>query len=736
MTVENAERYVLSALSASSDRLDAWTTALATQRLDHLDGTGVGYGGFGYVEDLKPNPDPPSHGYVHAPSIEQAHTAAVLKSAHLTYEVEEGTTDNAAALNLSSARVRQAKELIAGVRQGQTLGALLGYRLERGLRERSDANLNLMQLIEPLRDAYPLRVTRLTSASPDTPASRQVVDALKIIRADIEPLDLQNMGVDSAEASAAHAEIERIQGLVDAAEDLLLAEAVHQIVQGNPNRALASLDAQNRAGVPPDQFDVVDTPRSGRSVTHRVIALLDASGPAQPGTSARSKAAPRLNTWLEGVLGLQQGVQTQVSCQISYTTVDATTVSYYVTLDEILSSADFNVEAIDLLYMVPSSDGGQQDVLDAYIRLLVSQRTGSSWPSRDVEEPVTIDYSTGNSGQQAFQAFFDAVAMIKAVVSSARHLTGQDLDHPSRRVDPTLDQFSIEPRIDAAVAALDTENGLRSAFNTVLAIASPGTTLQPYVELIGVSADTDLTQYVSFAKLPQSADIGALAEALTQPGQADLETLRNLLFEAAEYGIVVAAPLSASSDETEDRQRLVKQAYATYKEIERRVGSIPSPSSSSVSAEIDRARGLFGEDFQLLPRIIGGTDADDYAYSELYATLQASSALLCNDDHAAFGWLGQVARVRPRIGALQDALTLSDLVIPQSTLSSSQGFAPLKVGQLPYDATQGPSWVAVSAPPEGAGNAVSYLVIDADGTVGGLNPDAPEAQELAGLLID
>src|SRR5262249_27044335 len=43
--------------------------------------------------------------------------------------------DDGGAVDLSSQRVRRASWLLAGVRQGQSLGALLGYRFERHLQE-------------------------------------------------------------------------------------------------------------------------------------------------------------------------------------------------------------------------------------------------------------------------------------------------------------------------------------------------------------------------------------------------------------------------------------------------------------------------------------------------------------------------------------------------------------------------------------------------------------------------
>ena len=42
------------------------------------------------------------------------------------------------AIDLSSLRVPTAMSVLDGVRQGQALGALLGYRFERGLRARRD----------------------------------------------------------------------------------------------------------------------------------------------------------------------------------------------------------------------------------------------------------------------------------------------------------------------------------------------------------------------------------------------------------------------------------------------------------------------------------------------------------------------------------------------------------------------------------------------------------------------
>jgi hypothetical protein len=169
-------------LDLCSHRFDAWATSFATKRLEWLRGRnpgGVYLGAYGWVEDLAPAPrqsatppdvDPPetppppelapplmassdNQGYVHAPSLAHATTAAILRSGYLSHrDTQDG---NALAINLSSERVRTALWLLDGVRQGQSLATLLGYRFERGLHE-NHRELVLDRYIEWFRRLAPL----------------------------------------------------------------------------------------------------------------------------------------------------------------------------------------------------------------------------------------------------------------------------------------------------------------------------------------------------------------------------------------------------------------------------------------------------------------------------------------------------------------------------------------------------------------------------------------------------
>jgi hypothetical protein len=157
------ERLLAEHIDLCSYRVDAWVTGFYSQRLAAMRNTqqqpGIYIGCYGWVENLKPDSSsrttvpadalPKSlrdkvkgpvfqskdnGGFVHAPSLPQAVTAAVLRNAYLSHATP--AERNLFGVNLSSARVRVAQTYVEGIRNGQGLAALLGYEFERGLHER------------------------------------------------------------------------------------------------------------------------------------------------------------------------------------------------------------------------------------------------------------------------------------------------------------------------------------------------------------------------------------------------------------------------------------------------------------------------------------------------------------------------------------------------------------------------------------------------------------------------
>src|SRR5690606_14936882 len=131
-----------------------WITSIATHRLkeqrkDNAFGSYIG--GYGFVENLKPKVNNQSEGYIHAPSLSHAATAALLYNGYLSHS--NSNIGHPLAIDLSSFRVKLGLELLDGIRKGQPLGALLGYRFERGLHEKE-----LNEYMLPIRMTFPLGV--------------------------------------------------------------------------------------------------------------------------------------------------------------------------------------------------------------------------------------------------------------------------------------------------------------------------------------------------------------------------------------------------------------------------------------------------------------------------------------------------------------------------------------------------------------------------------------------------
>ncbi len=186
----------LESLDACSHRFDAWVTSLAIKRLDELrqsNPSGVCLGGYSWVEDVRPATkwqpvapppgvagpvfqSPNNMGYVQAPSIAHAATAAILRSAYAS-NLGKGQ-GNPFAVNLSSDRVRRAEWLLQGVRQGQPLSALLGYRFERRLHENS-----LDQYIARFRTLAAIKENdELANDYAQLQAAEKLAEAVKTLR--------------------------------------------------------------------------------------------------------------------------------------------------------------------------------------------------------------------------------------------------------------------------------------------------------------------------------------------------------------------------------------------------------------------------------------------------------------------------------------------------------------------------------------------------------------------------
>ena len=348
-------------------RLDSWLLGIVNYQLSLMRNIreqkdspvrqGIYLGAYAWLEDLKPEnkiltpvelrdpdlisdfggPDRPplvrdstNEGYIHAPSLNHAVAAAVLRNGFIS----NASPDNrqTMAINLTSERVRTALAMLEGIRAGQGLADLLGYQFERGLHDRHNL-AEVDQFIFKLRKVFPLRADRLKSTKTKEGVSIEAIEARNVIDglALVEHIKATGkktykFGKDdllpdasTEQAAAINAEADRLLESHDAVADLALSEGVYQAVLGNYDRVASTYDAYARGNFPPEP-DIIRTPLNGIGITHRVALHLEAG--ADPAVSPvpgllltpRAQAEPALNNWLAKILPPPD----QVTCVVAF----------------------------------------------------------------------------------------------------------------------------------------------------------------------------------------------------------------------------------------------------------------------------------------------------------------------------------------------------------------------------------------------------------------------------------
>jgi hypothetical protein len=432
MTDTALDQVLRETLDLHSHRLDAWYTALASARLDALrqikgNESTLYIGAYGWVDNVRPQPTPTSWGYVHAPSPAHAATAAVLRSAYLTHQ-QSGS--GAAAIDLSSTRVRLSQNLVDGVRSGQALGALLGYQLERALH-----NATLDAFIAPLRAFAPIEGV----------TGDHTINGLTLLdqRSSIPwgTNGLPTLG--STTQKSIDAQISILADTVDAVSDLMLAESVHQLVGGNALRAGATVDAIGRGDTPPPVLDITRTPRRGGIVTHRLLVTLGGAITSGWTNTPRSQAEPRLAAFAATILGAPARVL--ASAQIVGSN-GAAVATIAVTL------SDLSLGPLDVLALSAS------ELAVRFSRVAWSRRPSST----PVGSTVALNFARGptwTSDKLSVNELMTVVASASALIAGARAATAVDFTTPDQTVDAAIDTADLKSRADAAVVALNAALG-------------------------------------------------------------------------------------------------------------------------------------------------------------------------------------------------------------------------------------------------------------------------------------
>lgn len=603
------ERLLIEHLDVCNYRLDAWRTGLAHYKLVEQQQLrkrenptvpaattteGIYLGAYGWLEHVKPkttvptakqlppdlsdifNPgnkhiivtDKDNLGFIHAPSVDQASTAAILRNA---YDSHKGSgTNNPFAINLNSERVRLANQFLEGVRNGQPLNALLGYQFERGLHENT-LGVEADVFIYPLRKAFPLASSNLNTTTPgttdiadaqtsnglvntdkaiETIEANHVIDGLKLIEHvqktgnKIYPFGLSasfNLpAAGSAQKSAIEAEVNRIMEIHDAISDLVMAEQVYQTVKGNVERSAGVSNAFSKGTYPPD-MDVVKTERTGVTLTHRIGVHFDpdASTSVSPnavaGMTPRAMLEPSVNAWLSAVLPDPENVL----CRVTYSTPLAQNQ------EALISQADLGLQSLDLLFSMHFDSDQSMTELDDRILHHV-RHTISKHPDTHLQIGYTDTIDVNDHSKISFFELAALVKRLRKLVSATRYLKPEAFNLPTGEKTETgsFDTGLLNTRITLLASELNqlksnlttTQSGivslkrLKEALKAELAPHS-GAGISP--ETLAAQLETDLQSFLTNPTANTKTDIlTAFENAIAAIGNAaTINTLK------ADYGI-------------------------------------------------------------------------------------------------------------------------------------------------------------------------------------------------------
>lgn len=527
------ERAFAEHIDCCSYRFDSWLLGLVHAQLalmrnfssgEEVIRTGSHLGVFGWVEDLRPENknlqpaqldpslalvfqregesllqrDPTNGGHILAPSLNHAVTAAVLRNGYISNATP--ANPDALAINLTSARVRLALSVIEGIRNGQTLGALLGYQLERDLHDQE--SLFLDDIIFELRGVFPLVANKTGDTEPEVDTAiqsleaRNVVDGLALIdqirKSGIRayPFGLSDLPqiTNAARRNAVNSAVDRVFDTNDAVADMAMAESVHQVVQGNYDRAAGTFDAYSKGNFPPLP-EVVQTPRSGVTLTHRIgihfeggLAPTDATN-----TNPRAKGEPAINRWLETMLP-DLG---DIVCQVEFFDQVAD-----MAITETIDATSLGLLPIDLLYLVTLDRAPAMAALDD----IILHHVVTNFTPR-VDSAIKIQYTNPVLDKITFFELAPLIRSLRSCLLRSRPLRLSDvkLQGEAQKADDDTGAINLA-KIEEVRTELQNALGDWTAFVTTVSTTLTGADDEAIITNAVNDIDQLITDFIAAAR--------------------------------------------------------------------------------------------------------------------------------------------------------------------------------------------------------------------------------------------
>jgi len=652
------ERLLGETLDLFTNRLDAVITSVATKRLHNMRKIapeGIHIGAYGWVENLKKDPPGSTRagGYIVAPTHDQAAAGAILRNAFLTHteEEEKPTFD----IRLTSDRTRRAMWLLDGIREGQPLSALLGYRFEKALFENHPQFIDTFgSCVYEFRNLYPLetlheeRPEGVDTETVEVVVPRNVVDGLKLLEAwtrtknnEENPIPFNNNNVlpnlNTERQEAIALELDCIEDALDAINDLAIYENIYHNIRGNFDRAPALLDAlAGSGGVIPEPESIL-TPRKGFTFKHRVLTICSWNDelPASDWpnrTSPRTVAAPVLSRWVGNYLGNPANILCRCICN---------NVIVEISLGEL--SNEQNLGPLDFLAMAAFPIGGGASELESRIkRQAVVKAAALTWQNLD---QIRIDFRHDENWAADKRSFLEIIPLAKRLhklVSESRALEPIHLLHPeSADGDPS--SIYSEDEIDTHLALV--ESILQQLDSFIISLqADPITVPEFQVALLNSSL------FGVRSSVPKSDTI----DTLSAQAQIVVNELSNRMSEATTLFVEAIC---------------LRNAYYPIEAVAEEEERDPSNVRKSMNRLAACMNCIFGTTFKTLPSFIV-RNKEELKLTTSVLNAQVTSGVVDS-------WLQRAAHTHEKLSQYENTMILSESFTGINRLN-------LNIGQLPH----------------------------------------------------
>lgn len=622
--------------------------------------------------EIAPRIDPDNQGFIHAPSLSHAVTAAILRSGYNGYEGEGKTSDDhPLAVNLNSERVRKALFYLDGVQQGQSISELLGYQFERGLFDNQTELPNPNAFIYALRLKFPLITGKVIAyngtVGENDFESRNVVDGLQLLTVhqddtmnwDDDLIYLSGFTPTESEKAAVEAEINQLANDMDAIGDLALVEGIYQVIQGKYDRAAAFLEAMAGKSLP-QRPEVIDTPRQDQVLTQRMGVAMDvaaANPTVWPGpATVRSLVEPTLNAWVGKFLPPDN--------QIRFKATYAQHIGDP-PLTESFMLQDLSLQPIDFVYLIGGATEGQ-NASELSQRITDYIRTTNQVSE---ENPITLSYMDRDGFKPTDYSIFELqpmAEMLVELISQCRALTPLDFV-PATSASETMITYNL--------------TNLELALSQVL-----GDSQAPTPESLRGLSESLLTLEGSIDATLDTYD----AATLTAIGN-----LRDALRQMTAFGLTDAWPETTLDNSQAAVQALIARAQNSYTLSQERIqaadaiwNNLATDPTQRATQLTEMAQAIFGANFKVLPpfTLANAMDVDtSFNHPDLLAE---------GGDFVLEEWMQGVSKVRSK------ALRFSQIEMLAEAWEMPAGDNHWAVAQLPLHPDNEDRWLGIEFPPD------------------------------------